>query len=168
MWDQPFHVSAPPTSLDGCGFCNSIVVRLPLNSISDGSEWWLFYNLVVILRWLCEEVSCIYLCCHLDWKPIYLFLFGKQSSPKSRAQWLRILSHWTEFCYISTSNWKVQVWKGLWIDIQLAEQWCLPYLCINIRIIRLGKSYVSLISLDDLWDQMSNRVSHFMLHARRL
>ena len=33
-----FHVSAPPTSLDGCGFFNSVVVRLPFNSISDGSE----------------------------------------------------------------------------------------------------------------------------------
>ena len=28
----------PPTSLDGCGFFNSVVVRLPFNSISDGSE----------------------------------------------------------------------------------------------------------------------------------
>ena len=28
----------PPTSLDGCGFFNSIVVRLPFNSISNSSE----------------------------------------------------------------------------------------------------------------------------------
>ena len=40
----PFCVHAPPTSLDGCGFFNFIVVRLPFNSISDGSE---FYILVV-------------------------------------------------------------------------------------------------------------------------
>ena len=59
---------APSTSLDGCGFFNSIVVRLPFNSISDGSECWLFYILVVILIWLCEEVSRVYLCHHLDWK----------------------------------------------------------------------------------------------------
>ena len=39
-----------------------------INSISDGSEWWLFYSLVIILMWLCEEVSCVYLCHHLDWK----------------------------------------------------------------------------------------------------
>ena len=51
-----FHISVPPNSLDGCGFFNSIVVRLPFNSISDVSEWWLFYILVVILMWLCEEV----------------------------------------------------------------------------------------------------------------
>ena len=33
-------VSVPPTSLDGCGFFNNnvVVVRLPFNSISDGSE----------------------------------------------------------------------------------------------------------------------------------
>ena len=41
--------SVPPTCLDGCGFFNSTVVRLPFNSISDGSEWWLFDILVVIL-----------------------------------------------------------------------------------------------------------------------
>ena len=44
-------------SLDGCGFFNSIVIRLPFNPISDGTEWWLFWILVVILMWLCEEVS---------------------------------------------------------------------------------------------------------------
>ena len=35
---SPFHVCAPSTSLDGCGFFYSVVVRLPFNSISDGSE----------------------------------------------------------------------------------------------------------------------------------
>ena len=35
---SPFHIFAPPTSLDGCGFFNSEVVELPLNGISDGSE----------------------------------------------------------------------------------------------------------------------------------
>ena len=36
--NNPFHVSAPPTSLDGCDFFNSIVIRLPFNLISDASE----------------------------------------------------------------------------------------------------------------------------------
>ena len=63
-----FPVSASPTSLDGWGLFNSTVVRLPFNSISDGSEWWLFYILVVIVMRLCEEVSHVCLCCHLDWK----------------------------------------------------------------------------------------------------
>ena len=56
-----FRIPAPPTSVDGCDFFNSVVVRLPfidsIPLISDGSEWWLFYSLVVILIWLCEEVS---------------------------------------------------------------------------------------------------------------
>ena len=52
-----FHVSAPPTSLDGCGFFNSVVVRLPFNSISDSSVWWLFYNLVEILKGLCQVAT---------------------------------------------------------------------------------------------------------------
>ena len=64
-----FCICAPPTHLDGCGFFNSIVVRLPFNSISDSSEWWLFYILVVILMWLCKEASLVCLILHLDGSP---------------------------------------------------------------------------------------------------
>ena len=46
---SPFCVWAPPTSVDGCGFFNSVVIRLLFNSVSDGCEWWLFHILVVIL-----------------------------------------------------------------------------------------------------------------------
>ena len=35
--DQPGRICAPPTSLDGCGFFNSVIVRLPFNLISLGS-----------------------------------------------------------------------------------------------------------------------------------
>ena len=57
-WEtSPLHVCAPPTSLDGCGFFNSVVVKLQFNSISDGSEWWLVCISVVILMRLYEEVS---------------------------------------------------------------------------------------------------------------
>ena len=49
-------------------FFNSVVVGLPLNSISDGSERWLFCILGVILMWLCEEASCVYWCRLLNWK----------------------------------------------------------------------------------------------------
>ena len=63
---SPFCIFSPPTSLDRCGFFNSVIVRFPFNLISAGSEWWLFYNLVVILTWLCEEVSGVHLCHHLD------------------------------------------------------------------------------------------------------
>ena len=38
VWDIPFCISAPPTSLDECGFSNSVIVRLPFNLISDSSE----------------------------------------------------------------------------------------------------------------------------------
>ena len=51
---------------------NSIVVRLPLNLISNDSEWCLFYILVVILMWLCEELSHVCLRCHLD-QNLHLF-----------------------------------------------------------------------------------------------
>ena len=68
-----FHVCASP-SLDGCGFFNSIVVRLPFKSISDGSEWWLFCIFVVILMWLCKEVSLVCQCWHLDWQTLHSFL----------------------------------------------------------------------------------------------
>ena len=71
---SPFHVCILPTSLDGCGFFNSIVIRLPSNSISDSFECWLFCILVVILMWLCTEASCDCLHCHLDWKSLYKLL----------------------------------------------------------------------------------------------
>ena len=73
---SPFCISAPPTSLNGCGFFNSVVVRLPFSLISDSSEWWLFYALVVILMWLCEEMSHVCLCCYLDQKSfVYSLIF---------------------------------------------------------------------------------------------
>ena len=56
---SPFCICSPPTSVDG--YFNSMVVRLPFNSISDGYESGLFYILVVILMWLCEEASHVYL-----------------------------------------------------------------------------------------------------------
>ena len=65
---SPSHVCTPPTSLDGCGFFNSIVHRLPFNSISDSAERWLFYILVLILTWLCKGASYVCLCHYLDWK----------------------------------------------------------------------------------------------------
>ena len=39
MGTRSFQVSAPPTSLDGCGFFNFLVVRLPISSTSDASGW---------------------------------------------------------------------------------------------------------------------------------
>ena len=36
--NSPIHASDSPTGLDGCGFLNSVAVRLPLNLISDGSQ----------------------------------------------------------------------------------------------------------------------------------
>ena len=73
-------MSAPllPVWMDVGFFFNSIAVRLPFNLISDGSEWWLFYILIVILLWLCEDVSPIYLCLHLDKKSLmFCFYFGE-------------------------------------------------------------------------------------------
>ena len=83
---SPFLNCVPPTSTDGCGFFNSVVVRLPFNSISDGSEWWWFCILVLILLWLCEEMNHVCLCHHLDRKfhyidfPLVLFSSSQCSS----------------------------------------------------------------------------------------
>ena len=70
---SPFLICAPPSyPSDGCGFFNSIIFKLAFNSIPDGSEWWLFYILAVILMWLCEEASHVYLCRHLEWKSLQI------------------------------------------------------------------------------------------------
>ena len=67
--DSPcFCISTEMDLVDRCGFFSSVVVRLPFNSISDGSGKWLFSSLVVILMRLCEEVSRVSLHLCLDWK----------------------------------------------------------------------------------------------------
>ena len=70
---SPSPICTPPAILDVCGFFNSVVVRLPFNSISDISEWWLFYILVVISMWLHEEVSHVCVHHHFDWKSSGVF-----------------------------------------------------------------------------------------------
>ena len=63
---SPFFTSTLPTNLGWCCFFNSVVVRLPFNLISVSSEQRLFYIFVVILFWLCEEMSHVCLHHHLD------------------------------------------------------------------------------------------------------
>ena len=53
-------------------FFNLIIVGPPFSLISDSSEWWLFYSLVVILMWFCK-VSHVYLCLLLAQKSIMEF-----------------------------------------------------------------------------------------------
>ena len=64
VWDQPI-LCLRLYYLSGWMWFNSTVVRLPFSLISDGSDWWLLYSLVVILMWLCKEVGHVYLCLHL-------------------------------------------------------------------------------------------------------
>ena len=61
-------VSAPPTSLDGCFFFNSLVVRLPYSLIFW--QFWLFFvfKFVVILLLVVQGEKCIYLHLHLGRK----------------------------------------------------------------------------------------------------
>ena len=68
VWDQHIPCVHPSFQSGCCFLFNSVVVGLRFSSISNSSEWWLFYSLVVILMWLCKEVSPVYLRRHLDWK----------------------------------------------------------------------------------------------------
>lgn len=108
---------------------------------------------------------------HIGWRDRLTksisFHLEKKALPKDTSSRFLMLSHWTEFCYKSTPSWKLQMRKGLCIEIQLAKQWYLPHICINIYIINSGKSYVSLISLEGLWEQISNQ-SNFILHTELL
>ena len=62
----PAHYTSPPLLPVLYGFLfNFTVVGLPFSLISDGSEWWLFYRLVVIFMYLCREASHVPLYCHL-------------------------------------------------------------------------------------------------------
>ena len=55
----PAAISAPPPSLDGCLFFNSLVVKLPFSSISWHFLLLLFFNLLLSFFWLWEEAQCI-------------------------------------------------------------------------------------------------------------
>ena len=72
-------------------FFNSVVVRLPFNLISVGSEKWLFYILVVILL-LCNEVSHVCPRHHLDWKFTFMFWL----------LWITLLWIWVYKCLFET------------------------------------------------------------------
>ena len=85
---SPLQISAPPTSLDECVLFNSIGVRLLFNLIFDGSEWWLFYSLVVILMCLCKEAGCIYLCHHLDSNSIFFLILKVIGPPPHKTRTL--------------------------------------------------------------------------------
>ena len=65
-------ISAPPTGLDECFFCISLVVGLPCGSIF--CQFWLVFVFKLLLSffWLCEEAHCVYLCLHLGRKLWYL------------------------------------------------------------------------------------------------
>ena len=57
VWDHPGQLLRPSYQSQ-CGFFfNSLVVALPFNLISGGSEWWCFCTLAVILMWLWEEAT---------------------------------------------------------------------------------------------------------------
>ena len=81
VWGQPVPCLHPPTSLDGYVFFNSEVVRFPFDLISDGSEWWLLYILVVILMWLWEKVSHVCLHCHFLLLFQYSCLYFHRTAP---------------------------------------------------------------------------------------
>ena len=87
--DQAILHLHPSNHLNGCSFFNSIVVRLPFNLISDGSEWWLFYNLIGILMWLWEEASHVCLCHHLARSSNFFFqsTFSCFSNSIPRRHW---------------------------------------------------------------------------------
>ena len=116
---SPFRVSNPSTSLNGWCFFNSVVVRLPFSSISDSSEWWLFYNLVVILMWLCKEVSCVYLWLP-SWPCTFLFLsivhsFVLYLFTLKLILWLSVRVTIDYFCLFFFNHWVVHLRVYLFI-----------------------------------------------------
>ena len=64
-------VSAPPTSLDGCFFFISLVVRLPCGSIF--CQFWFFFVFKLLSFWLWEEAQCVHLHLHLGRKLLHYF-----------------------------------------------------------------------------------------------
>ena len=65
VWGQPVQHPCPSYQSGWMWFL--LFCRLPFSLISDVPEWWLFYILGVILMWLYEEASQVFLCHQLDW-----------------------------------------------------------------------------------------------------
>ena len=59
VWDQLVPSFCVSTLLFFLHIWNSLVVDIHTARFSNGSKWWSFYILVVILLWLYEEVSCL-------------------------------------------------------------------------------------------------------------
>ena len=117
MWvrDQPLPRFCPPLTagVDGCGFFNSMVVRLPFDLISESSEWWLFYSSVVIFMWLCKEASHVYLCCHL------VLLFQLRSKLR-QLRWQRGMIHWQMNISLLTCMSTLEMEKYVFIQSHLS------------------------------------------------
>ena len=89
-----FHLCVLSTSVNGRGFFNSVVVRLPFNLISGGSAWQLFCISAVILMWLWEEASRVCLCRHLDQQssfPVPLNCLVVPFTQEKQSRWLILL-----------------------------------------------------------------------------
>ena len=69
-------VSAPPTGLVECFFCNSLVFDFYIVQFSGSSCYFLFLNLLLSSFWLYKEAKYIYLCLHLDQKSKVLNSFN--------------------------------------------------------------------------------------------
>ena len=78
-WDIPLDLYSPHLSIRPA--CSMSLFFLPVtvllfSSMSDGFERWLFYSLVVILMWLWEDMSRVYLYCHLTGSQPLLFILN--------------------------------------------------------------------------------------------
>ena len=66
-------ISAPPTGLDECFFFISLVVGLSYSLIF--CQFWLFFVFKLLSFFcLCKEAQCVYLCLHLGWKSLILYV----------------------------------------------------------------------------------------------
>ena len=66
-------ILTPPTVLGECFFLNSLVIRLPYNSIFWQFWLFLFLNLLLFFFWFCEEAKYTYLCLYLATHSLYLY-----------------------------------------------------------------------------------------------
>ena len=82
VWEQPAVHPHPSYQSAWMWFLKSRSCQTSIQPDSDVPECWLLPILGVTLMSVCEEVSLVCLCHHLDWKPFEIHLLYLRNLPK--------------------------------------------------------------------------------------
>ena len=114
VWDPPILHLFPPYQ-SGCLFFIPLVIALLFSYIADGSEWWLFCSLVIILMWLWDEASITF---------TYFMTL-------TRSQILQLFNDWTSDRMLTYGSQFTQMISDLFANVPKSYTYLLPLYIIT-------------------------------------